>query len=449
MKCFTDDLRPLIPLYIAMFLEAVGSGIVASVLTVVARDDLGCSAVQTGIIWSSYNAGLILGSIVAGYTSDRIQRQCVLVLTLIWVGSSYLFTAFAGSFELFLASRIITGICGGAYPIAASILSSTLSTEALPTAVGRLGSMTSLGFAVGGLVSTGINGIWDVNSTSPFYIQRMYFFVTTAVYFLAAIVASRVTRAITESRIAEGVETNQGGGKVTAGLCLIWSSRFYATAAVVSVYVTQAALWRGYLDLPRVVISLLITLSGIVVSLTQWFAFPWLVRRIGFHAALGFGISLICLACACIGPATENNMISLHMICMVIFWIGLGCMEPGTPVAVTRHLKRAAATLPTGFRKAWNVMHPGSAMGITSAMKYGASLVFPPLAGLVFDNHSMILFYCVSAVAGLGVLCVLLASRLYNKLPNCIPETEKIEEVSLTDSALAPEASTVDHVDRV
>lgn len=448
MKCFSEDLRPLIPLYIAMFLEAVGSGIVASVLTVVAREDLGCTGVQTGIILSSYNAGLMLGSVTVGYISDRMERQHVLVMTLLWMGGSYLFTAFASSFELFLASRIITGICGGAYPIAASILSSTLSTESLPKAVGRLGSMTSLGFAVGGFVSTAINAIWDVNTDSPYYIQRMYFFVTTVVYITAALVASRVSRGLTEAEINQERRSNLGGGPVTLGLVLIWVSRICSTAAVVSVYVTQVDLWRGYLGLARVAISLIMTASGIAVSLTQWFLYPWLVGKLGFHGALGFGIGLIGAACAAIGPATGNYLTSLHVICLVVFWVGIACMEPGTPVAVTHHLKR-----PPAPKRRWTV-HPGSAMGITSAMKYGASLVFPPLAGFLFDNHSFLVYYCFSAVAFLGLMCVLLASRIYEQVPVQEPFSDKIEQLSVADSVLAIDASTVDHdrpftVDRV
>jgi hypothetical protein len=87
-------------------------------------------------------------------------------------------------------------------------------------------------------------------------------------------------------------------------------------------------------------------------------------------------------------------------------------------------------------------------------MKYSASLVFPPLAGLVFDNHSILVYYCSCAVAGSGVLCVVFASRLFDKLPAPIPVQDKTEELSVADSALAVEASTIDQdrsitIDRV
>ena len=181
MKLVGDDLRPLVPLYIVMFLDSIGSGI-ATILTVVAKQDLGCSNFQVGMIWTGFNTAQIIGSITMGYLSDRIRRKYVLAVALGWIGAGYIFTAFASSFNLFLISRIFTGLCGGSFPIIAAIMSTQLSGDRFAFAIGRLGTVASLGFAIGPLLSGAMTAIFGINpQTSPFIyndctssLQRLY-----------------------------------------------------------------------------------------------------------------------------------------------------------------------------------------------------------------------------------------------------------------------------------
>ena len=427
MPFFSNEIRPLIPLYGTMLLEGVGSGLVASILNVVARDDLGCSNMQVGIVWSSYNAALILGSLVMGYFSDIVRRKYVLIVTLFWVGCGYILTAFSASYQWFLVSRIVTGLCGGSFPIAASILSANLSGEFLPFGIGRLATVSSLGFAIGPLISSAITAIWNVDSSSPFYIQRMYFFVAAGVYAVAALSASRLRASLTApSRTIPSDSQRSGGhdGCITKGLCLIWSSRYFSTSAVTAIYVTQVYMWREYLELNRIQISLMTMASGLVVSIGQGFGFPYLVKRIGFHQALLSGISCIAIACVAIGPVTVyTRSVGVHVVCLVVFWLGIACMEPGTVVAVSRHLRQSKIYL----EARWPI-HTGFAMGITSAMKYAASLSIPTLAGLLYDNHRELVYYVGAAICSLGIIAVVSAWRLYESKSTPVSPNGKQEE---------------------
>lgn len=424
MFFFSDDIRPLLPLYVTMFLETVGSGLVASVLGVVARDDLGCSTMQVGIMWSSYNAALILGSLVMGHFSDFVRRKYVLMVTLLWVGGGYILTGFSDSFEWLLISRIVTGLCGGSFSVAASILTANLSSEVLPMAIGRLATCASLGFAVGPLLSSAITAIWNVDTTSPFYLQRLYFFVTAFVYVLAALTASRLQGSLTCPSRMKTVERSRDG-QITRSLCLVWSSRYFSTCAVTGVYVTQVSMWREYLGFDRIYISLLTTASGLAVSIVQAFVFPVLVARIGFHQALLIGISFISLSCALIGPLTViyGSMV-FHIVCLCLFWFGVACMEPGTVVAVSRHLKQSSL-----FPSTRRDLHTGLAMGITSAMKYAASLSIPTVAGLLYDHHREVVYYVLSGVSFVGLIVVLAAWRLFTARVS-----ETVEKQSSDDS---------------
>jgi MFS family permease len=439
-------LRPLVPLYFTMLLEAVGSGLVASILSLTAREDLGCSNMQVGIIWSSYNAASIVGSVCMGYVSDHIRRKYVLMLTFFWVSMGYILTAFSNSFEWLLVSRIVTGMCGGSFSIAASILSSNLASDMLPFAIGRLGTVGSLGFSIGPLISLAITSIWNVSADSPFYVRRIYFFCASLIYLLAGFLASCLSKSLTPRNGSLASSCTQGG-RISPGICLIWSSRFFSTCGLTAIYVTQVFLWVEFLGLDRASVSLATTASGLVVSIFQAFAFPFLVARIGFHATLSFGIGLIATSCVLMGALTSGGSVAVHFLVLVVFWLGISCMEPGTPVAVAGHLKQSqllelSPIKSTLFSLRMPIVHTGLAMGITSAMKYAASLAMPPVAGYLYDHFKLMVYYCAAGVASLGVVVVFIAWRLYDNRQTLVPvegEEKDIEEERNTETTAIDE----------
>lgn len=409
MRWVADDLWPLVPLYLVMFLDSVGSGIV-TILTVVAKQDLACSNFEVGIIWTGFNTAQIVGSIVMGHLADKIRRKYVLALVLAWIGAGYIFTAFARSFTLFLISRIFTGLCGGSFPIIAAILSTQVSSERFPVAIGRLGTVASLGFAIGPLLSGAMTAIFDINaSSSPFYIQRLYFFVAAFVYWSACTLALVLPDRLTPAQSSDLKDKSKGW--LTSSLALVWLSRFFATCGVTAVYVTQVYLWDGFLGLSRVGIEVTVTASGLTVSAVQGFLFPWLVSKTkSCHGPFALGILLIAVSNIVIGPITLTGSPPLHYCCLVVFWVGIGLMEPGAPVAVTRHLDQSKRISSLNHRPQ---IHTGFAMGMTSAMKYAASLAIPMAAGYMFDRYNVLTYYMSGGIALAGVVTVAIAWNFY------------------------------------
>jgi MFS transporter, DHA1 family, multidrug resistance protein len=442
MKWFSDDIRPLVPLYLTMFMEAVGCGLAASVLNVVAKQDLGCSNFQIGIIWAGFNVAQIVGSVLMGYLSDHVRRKYVLALVLIWMSGGYIFTALSSNFTMFLLSRIFTGLFGGSYSIAASILSLNLTLDRLPRAIGILGTVMSLGFAIGPLISTLITGLFYEEGKNEAHMQRSYFYSASGIYLVAALAASRLSSTVAPVQTKEVQE--KSCGVLTKGLVLVWSSRFFATCGITSIYITQQTLWSEFLKLNRIWITLSATASGLTVSLVQGLVFPYCDKKFTSHVALATGIGLVGIASLVIGPVTSQGNIPLHYLCLVVFWFGIGLLEPGTPVVVSKHLRvfplvRQPLRASTAVPQPRTLIHTGLAMGITSAMKYAASLVVPMAIGYMFDVHNVLVYYVSGAVTLLGTVAVVIARISYQS------DQKEACELALVKEADEEEgASTVD-----
>jgi hypothetical protein len=70
-------------------------------------------------------------------------------------------------------------------------------------------------------------------------------------------------------------------------------------------------------------------------------------------------------------------------------------------------------------------LHTGLAMGVTSAMKYTASLAIPPLAGKLYDNHRELVYYVSSGIALFGVVVVIAAWCIFDKINASVTHLEK------------------------
>jgi MFS family permease len=95
-------------------LEVTLMGAISGVLK--NRETLGFSSDQIGLIGSCYVAGMVGGSLIFGYLTDRLGRRLLFFITLvIYLGGTFL-TAFSWNLESFALFRLITGAgIGGEY----------------------------------------------------------------------------------------------------------------------------------------------------------------------------------------------------------------------------------------------------------------------------------------------------------------------------------------------
>jgi len=117
---------------------------------------------QAGIIFSAATFGLFFGAAIGGRVADRIGRQQTLMISLLLFGLCSLLTAAAGSAQMVLVSRLLTGLgCGGAMPAFISMASEAVQSSRRLTrrhagdggapAGRRVGGVMALGDSLGGV----------------------------------------------------------------------------------------------------------------------------------------------------------------------------------------------------------------------------------------------------------------------------------------------------------
>jgi multidrug resistance protein len=185
---------PLVIIFITIFIDLVGFGIVLPVLPLYA-ERYNASETVIGLMIASYSAMQFIFSPILGRLSDRVGRRPVLLVSLIGTSLGFLLMGFAHVLPigislfglaptlvwLFIA-RIIDGISGGNISTAQAYIADVTPPEHRSKGMGLIGAAFGLGFifgpAIGGLMS-------HFSSEAPFFFAAALAAANaTALYFL-------------------------------------------------------------------------------------------------------------------------------------------------------------------------------------------------------------------------------------------------------------------------
>ncbi len=150
--------KPLIIIFITVFIDLVGFGIVIPALPFYVESDLfRATPFEIGILFASYSLMQFVFSPVLGSLSDRYGRRPVLFFSIIGSAIGYLFIGFAVALWMVFLGRIIAGITGGNISTAQAYIADATSKENRAKGMGLFGATFGLGFifgpAIGGILS--------------------------------------------------------------------------------------------------------------------------------------------------------------------------------------------------------------------------------------------------------------------------------------------------------
>jgi DHA1 family tetracycline resistance protein-like MFS transporter len=118
--------KALLFIFITLFIDVMGIGIIIPVLPKLIMSMEHCSIEEATVIggWMMfiYSFMQFFFSPLLGALSDRFGRRPVLLISLLGFGIDYLFLGFAGSISLLFIGRLIAGITGASFTVAGAYI---------------------------------------------------------------------------------------------------------------------------------------------------------------------------------------------------------------------------------------------------------------------------------------------------------------------------------------
>ena len=134
-------------------IDAMGLGLIIPVMPDLIREIRGSSIADAaywgGLLTFTYASMQFLCGPLLGNLSDRYGRRPVLIISLLFMGLDYLLMAIAPGLLLLFVARLISGITGATYAVAAAYLSDTSDKGERSSSFGLIGAAFGIGFILG------------------------------------------------------------------------------------------------------------------------------------------------------------------------------------------------------------------------------------------------------------------------------------------------------------
>ena len=172
--------RPLLVIFLTIFVNLVGFGIIIPLLPFYART-FGASPILTGLLFASFSLAQLIASPLLGDLSDRWGRRPVLILSLIGTAVSFAMLAIAQSLVMLFAARIVDGLSGGNITTARAYIADVTTEENRARGYGMLGAAFGLGFIVGPALGAAFS---QISYTAPIWAAAVITLAATVLAWL-------------------------------------------------------------------------------------------------------------------------------------------------------------------------------------------------------------------------------------------------------------------------
>ena len=367
---------PLVIIFITIFIDLVGFGIVIPVLPLYA-ERYGASEATVGILLATYSAMQFVFAPILGKLSDRVGRRPVLLVSLIGTSIGFLLMGFAPSMPVGFAllgmaptlvwlfvARIIDGISGGNISTAQAYIADVTPPEERSKGMGLIGAAFGLGFIFGPAIGGALS---HISPEAPFFFAAaMAAANATALYFLLPESLSAEHRS--QARRGGILEVLEQSGSWQLGAVI--ATYFFSTVAFAMMTATFALFAAHRFKFNESKTGYLFAYVGVIGAVIQGGLLGRLVKKFGDKPLAVTGTAIFTASVFCF-PLSQT--VAALAIASTGFAIGNSLMTPTLNALASKSVSAA-----------WQ----GRVLGVLASVASLARIIGPVLGGWLLSRDS-------------------------------------------------------------
>ena len=378
--------RPLLVIFLTIFVNLVGFGIIIPLLPFYA-ETFGASPLVIGLLFAVYSICQLVAAPILGDWSDRYGRRPVLIFSLLGTVVSFVMLAMAHSIALLFAARIVDGLSGGNISTARAYVADVTEPKDRARAYGLIGAAFGMGFifgpALGGVLA-------HVSYTAPIWAAAGLTFVATAMAWLW--LPETVHRAAAGTGMpfrSLALMMRRPGLRRMLGIDFIYWFAFAIFQTTFALFVNR----RLGFDVSQT--GYFFAAFGVLGVVVQGGFIRPIVRRLGDKPTFMLGVA--CAGIGLAGAAYAHSVLALSLS-LVPLAIGMGFGHPTVSSLVSRaghtdeqgRVQGAAGAMESLGRTL------GPVWGTAALQRFGEAMPYLSAAACLTLTLAMILTYTVS-----------------------------------------------------
>jgi DHA1 family tetracycline resistance protein-like MFS transporter len=316
--------RPLLVIFLTIFVNLVGFGIIVPLLPFYA-ETFGASPLVVGLLFGVFSLCQLIASPILGDLSDRYGRRPILIVSLIGTAVSFVMLALAHSITMLFIARIVDGLSGGNISTARAYVADVTEPKDRSRAFGLIGAAFGLGFIFGPAISALLA---PISYTAPIWAAAALTLVATAMAWIW--LPETVHRAHAGTGMPfRNVMAMMGRPSLRRVLAMDFAY-WFAFAIFQTTFGLFVAARFGF-DAPRT--ASFFAAFAVLGAIVQGIFIRAIVRRFGDKTTFRLG-----LVCAAVGlvAATLTHTVTLFAVSLIPLALGIGFGHPTMSSLISR-----------------------------------------------------------------------------------------------------------------
>ena len=316
--------RPLVVIFLTIFVNLVGFGIIIPLLPFYA-ETFGASPLVVGLLFAVFSLCQLVAAPILGDLSDRYGRRPILIVSLIGTVISFVMLALAQSITMLFVARIVDGLSGGNIATARAYVADVTEPKDRARAYGLIGAAFGLGFILGPAISAVLA---PVSYTAPIWAAAAITLVATAMAWFW------LPETVHRAHAGTGMPfRNIAAMMVRPALrrvLLMDFAYWFAFAMFQTTFALFVAARFGF-DAPRT--ALYFAAFALLGAFVQGVMIRSIVQRLGDKGT--FMLGLVCAASGLVA-ATLTHSVGLFAVSLVPLALGIGFGHPTISSLISR-----------------------------------------------------------------------------------------------------------------
>ncbi|WP_306912415.1 TCR/Tet family MFS transporter [Rhizobium mesoamericanum] len=317
--------RPLIVIFTAIVLDAVGIGLIFPILPSLLQEVTHSKDVAPyiGTMTALYAVMQFIFAPVLGALSDRLGRRPVLLISLAGAAVNYSFLAVSSNLGMLLLGRAIAGLTSANMSVATAYITDISPEHVRARRFGLFNAMFGIGFIIGPILGGALGDHW---LRLPFIAAAMLNACNLLLAFLVLPESRTPAREKIDLSALNPLRPLRWAFSVKSVLRIIFI--FFVFSATGEAYGTCWALWSSdVFQWNGLWIGLSLGTFGVCQTLAQAVLPGPAVKLLGERGAVLTGVAGVCIALIVMALATQSWMIFAIMPVFALGGIGVPALQ--------------------------------------------------------------------------------------------------------------------------